>query len=254
MRNVVVMLMFLFYVSVATASYISIQTQTEIADNSVYIAASNFGDEPARDVMISAELNSQEKIGKINSIVGIAQTISENFTFNIDDMNGVYPLIITTGYADANSYPFSSIIVQPFVAGENVRSEISGKIEPIELKEKAEAELVLKNFGDKERNIKLRIIVPKEISVESTQGTLSLQPNAEGTLKIKLNRFSALVGSTYMIYALTEYDENGVHYSSAISSTISVVEDKPFKIPIWLYIVIILGLIGVIVYFQFRRK
>lgn len=255
MRKTLLFVIFLLCINLASASYISIRTNTTIDDNQVFISISNLGDEPAKDVQISAELSGQKKEGTINNILGINQKMNETFEFNIREMNGVYPLIIITEYSDMNSYPFSSIIVNYFPVGESLRSDVFGKIDPIKLKEEENIKLVLKNLGESSKKISLRFIVPKELTIEKTEGVLNLDARSEGTLNTGLRRFSALTGSTYLIYALLEYDENDVHYTSIVSSTVRVVENSSwFKLPNWLIISLIAILIAILIIFQFKRK
>jgi hypothetical protein len=253
MKKAVIFIMLMLGVHLAGASYISMQTSAEIQGSNVLVTVSNLGDEPAKDVQISAELNSQKRTGSINPILGVNQNVSEIFEFDTAGMNGIYPLVINIEYSDINSYQFSSIAVNLFTAGENRRSELSGKMDAVELKEESDLRLVLKNSGA-EKTVNLRIVAPKELTVENPQGTLNLAPGVQGALDIKLKRFSALPGSTYVIYALAEYDEDNAHYTSITSAVVSVIENKPFKIPLWLYAIALILLISVVTYYQFSKK
>jgi hypothetical protein len=253
MKKTVLVIVLLILVYSVSASYISIQTNVEYELDNVEVSVSNLGDEPAKDVQISAELSGQKKTGNLNKKVGINETVNNTFQFEIDGMNGQYPLIVTTEYSDMNSYPFSSTTVSLFSVGETAGSDIFGKIDPVELKENVDLEIVLKNLGNEDREVDLKFVVPKELTLEKTEGKLMLEAGKEGELNLNLERFSALPGSTYLVYSIAEYDQGGIHFTSITSATVRVVENKKFEMPIWMYFAGLVVLIGAVIYYQYRK-
>jgi hypothetical protein len=254
MRGVLYLLAFLLCISFASASYISMQTDATIASNQVTVNVSNLGDEASKSVQISAELNSQKKTGAVKDILGIMDKTGQTFTFDTAGMNGAYPLVITVDYADMNSYPFSSVTVSQFFSGNLTRSEIAGMIDPVVVSDQADIVLKLKNTGTTGKKLSLKFVVPKELTLQQTSGALNLDANSEGNLKLNLKKFSALAGSTYFIYALIEYDENGMHYSSIVSAKVSVVDKKNILWSNQVLVIAAILAVGAFIYFQFKKK
>ena len=84
---------------------------------------------------------------------------------------------------------------------------------------------------------------------------IELSPKEEKTLSIGIESFSALTGSTYSIYALLDYEEDGKHYSASATGVVNVVDKKRlFFMPYWLIILIIIILAALFVVLQFKGK
>ena len=84
----------------------------------------------------------------------------------------------------------------------------------------------MKNLDEQEKDVTVRLIVPKEISSQEPSTKITLGAREEKNLFFLISNFSALVGAKYPIYALMEYDDNDKHYAVSSKSTVEIIEKK----------------------------
>ena len=102
-------------IPLVSASYISIQSSITVTENETIISVTNFGDEAAYNIQLSLDVNNKRMISNIKEQLNIQKSFEWNAPLSVKPKNpGKYPLILTTNYQDANSYPFSAISVSTF--------------------------------------------------------------------------------------------------------------------------------------------
>ncbi len=260
MKIAIYFLMLLLVAGLVNASYISITSNAkiEVANGTLTIRANvtNKGDESAHNVQVWVDAAGESKSGEIFDRVGIEQTISTVLEFDISELGkGRYPVIMRVDYADANLYMFSALTSSYYVVKENVNPDVFASLSELEISKTGTIKLTLKNLADKERPLNVKLALPKELSSFNTEQRVTLSPKSEKTINFEIDRFSALIGSTYVVYAIVEYDENDAHYTTFAQNFVKVVEKKSiFNIPPGVLIAVVAVLIIAFIALQFKKK
>ena len=132
-------------------------------------------------------------------------------------------------------------------------SDIAAAMGNIQLSDKGILELKIKNTGESAKNSTIRLIVPKELTVDKDKLSVKLPAKSEASAKFKIEKFSALPGSSYAVFAVIEYDD-GKHFTSTANAIINVVKEKKlFFMPYWTVIAIIAVLSIAFVRLQFVK-
>ncbi len=245
-----VILAFMLVISYAGASYITLETAIVTNPNSISVSITNKGDEPAYNVQPSL-------ISPIVANIAVKQRLEINekqtSMFDIglsDSLPGTYPVILNIDYADANNYPFSAIATSTWINKLATSPGLIMALEPIKLSGSNKLKLSVKNLDDHKKDIEIRIIVPKELTVEDEK-QLSLEPRSSGKLSFKIEDFSARPDSTYAVFAIAEYDKDGRHYTSITSSSVKIV--KGLNIPISILSVSLAALLVIYIVYKVRK-
>ena len=83
-----------------------------------------------------------------------------------------------------------------------------------------------KNLGDGEREIRVELHLPREISCDRPSLTLRLGPMEERAAAFDLSNFSALPGSAYGVVATAESEDGGIHRSFISRGTVRISEEE----------------------------
>ena len=254
-KPLLLLLIILLIIPIVTASYISIQSSITIGKNETRISLTNYGDESAYNVQLILEVNNKKTVSDIKSQLGIQESFEWNAPLTLKPENpGKYPLILTTSYQDANSYPFSAISVSAFDYEQSTISDIAAKMDSIELSNKKTLKLTIKNLAETAKDVNIKLVVPKELSADKDKLSLSLPAKTEKAVNFEIKKFSALTGSSYNVFAIIEYDENNEHYTTITNALITVVEKKNIFTNQNLLIALLVILVIIFIYFQFRKK
>ncbi len=260
----------IFLTASVTATYISLSTQISTEnlilsnETEVAIKLTNGGDEIAYDVKVSLVLSEE-----FSSDVLFAGNLAPNAPYegNIavgipeNSLPGEYALGVFTDYKDANGYGFSSVSPTSLFIKERTISKIFGTMDKIEIagEETKEMKLKIRNTDTKQQTVKIKLFLPRELKADLDETEIALNSKEEKEQTFKISSFGALPGSTYVVFAALEYDENSVHYSSLSSGVVKVVEKKEsgFELPnmsIWIPAVVLVVLIIIFILYQFIGK
>lgn len=246
--------MIITIIPVVTASYLSMQSSITTTENGTIITVTNLGDESAYNVQLSMDINGQKKISDLKSQLGMRETFEWEMPLDAELKNsGKYPLILTTNYQDANSYPFSAISVSTFDHKQSTISDIAAKINNIELSDEETLELTIKNTAETTKNLNIRMIAPKELTAEKDKLSIKLPANTQTTINFEIKKFSALAGSSYVVFAVIEHDEDGRHYTIVTNGIVNVVEKQNIFTNQTLLTVLLVILAVIFIYAQKKK-
>jgi hypothetical protein len=222
----------------------------------------NSGDEAAYNVQISLITDSfktdQAYVGNLDPNVPFEEDL--NITRTKEIFSGSYPLVVMTDYTDANSYPFSSVSQNYIIYKTRTGSKVSGTFSELNLtgKESKKLVLTLRNLDNAPHDVKVKLFIPRELKVLNEDRNLSIESKEEKTLDFDISSFSALAGSSYVVLASLEYEQDGLHYSSFAQNIVSIVEKKSPSIaptiPFWLPILTFFVLLIIFGYYLIRGK
>ncbi len=250
----------IFPFSYARGGYITIETKasTAIEGNNLKISVEtkNKGNEAAYNIEIISNVQNEPKSGKIKDVLNVDETYKVEMDFNLNLENpGKYPAVVYVNYTDANQYPFSAISCMQFNFGENVSSQIFATSADMQMSNKGTFLLNIKNLSEKEKDVQVRLIVPKELSLLNSPKKVSLKARSEKEITFDINNFSALAGSNYQIYSLLEYVETGKHYTAIVPGMIKIAKKEPFYLKYKTALIIIAVLLIILfLIFQFKPK
>ena len=262
MKKLAFLLVFLVSCSMtASASYIRLQTTltTKVTDNilKVSVSAVNQGDEPAYNVQAMVQVGEKKILGQKMQELGVNRIYAAQASFNLSHKKpGEHPIVIAMHYADANLYPFSALTCQTFnYKAEDLPIEIIGSMPSTSLWKKGKVRLTLKNLGKSEKAVLTRLVAPRELTAAEEAVEISLPPRAVVHLDFEIENFSALEGSTYQVYAISEYEKSNLRQTSITPGIVKIVETRTI---FGLSYNLILGLLAVLVLFfvvaQFLTK
>jgi hypothetical protein len=259
----VLILIFLLSIPLVLASVISltttISTDTMMGNTAkVNIELSNSGDEPANNVQISLISRFQSElvfVGTLHPNNPFEQEM--NVSLKENTLPGNYPLVVLVDYSDSNGYPFSSVSPSYIIYKTPTVSKITSVIPQLSLTDKQTKKLTIttRNLDDSSHNFNLKLILPRELKVINNERTVSIQPKEEKQIDFDVSSFSALPGSTYIVLASIEYEDQDYHYSSISRGIIKITEKSDLiQLPEWLPMAAIGLLVIIFIYYQFRGK
>lgn len=257
---IVAVLLMVFSIS-ASASYISLKTSltSKVKGNvlEVMVDVVNKGDEPAYNVQAEIKVGEQKFLAEKRAELGINQTYKAYATFNLKlGKPGSYPLVLVMHYADANQYPFSALTSHTYTyKTASPPSEVFGRMKSAKFWKTGKVELTLKNMGEEEIKTKTKLFVPRELTVARTSQQITLAPKSEQRVSFEIENFSALDGSNYQVFAISEYDSQDFHQTSITPGTVKIKETREIlglSYPIVIAILVILVIIFAAA--QFWRK
>ena len=247
-------------------SYITMVMQTTITASpekvEVKIKVQNNGDEPAVSIYPELQLGSAEvKLARLNKMA-VNDSNQWTHTFLPGEaglkLNGTYPLLITLIYHDLNMYAMSmpEVVLFELVKGGKELS-FTGRIGTIDIQGTGQVNLALDNSTDRAVAGRFRMLLPKELTTANKSGTFDLQANQTRQLRFPITNMGALVGSSYKIFAIMEFDESGSHYSVLSSAMINV--KKPVDKESGRFLIIgggsfIFFIFLLMVFFELRRR
>ncbi|MGR3318980.1 MAG: CARDB domain-containing protein [Candidatus Anammoxibacter sp.] len=237
---------------------IKIDTKATVIGNTLkmQIAASNHGDEAAYNVTVSVDLDGERRLSEIRDVLNVNKSFPVEFNYDLKlEKAGKYPIIVTVDYADANMYPFSAISIPLFFYKENASADILCKVDNVEIVKRGVVNLAIKNLNEKGKDIIVRLVLSKELTVSKPIQNVQLLPHSEVKVKFGVGNFSALEGSTYSGFAIIEYEENDRHFTLVSSGLVKIIQEKKFFDKYkWIIIASVSVLLVVFIVLQFTAK
>lgn len=269
-KKLIFLIVFMLMLHTVSAGVISLRT-TVRADplvknkTEIKIELENLGDESAYNLQMSL-VNDAFKTDSANIrelIPNNPINIVLNATLTKPIKEGKYPAFILIDYSDANDYPFSSVSPTYIIYKTQTTSMISGLINEISLtgKETKKLSLSIKNLDDKDHEVDVNLILPKEIKPNNKEKTINIGANQEKTLEFEVSSSSALSGSSYAVTASMEYEDKNLHYSSIVNGIIKIdgetakkQEFETTNILSYLVLLISVGIILIYIYPKYLKR
>jgi hypothetical protein len=222
------------------------------------VNAKNQGDETAHDIQIEAFVADSRLVSPAEPSLSVNQTTSTEFALGgAFATAGRYPIVLKTYYKDANGYQFSAVSLGFYDHKHAFVSDISINSEKVDIPVSGvgKLEFLVRNSGNTERQVELRLYIPNELSVGNENLQLTLGPKKMSEVGFDIENFSALENSTYYVYLIAQYVEDEEHYSSAGSAVIHVTSDFQFiDWAAWVFAASISVLIALILTMWLRRR
>lgn len=221
-------------VTSANASFISLKTDLNAKIDGdrlkVLVSVVNKGDEAAHNVQAEIKALDKRFLGEKAAEVGINQTYNAVTEFALNkDKPGIYPLILTMYYTDANQYPFSALTVQAIAyKADDVPGNIFGRLASAGFWQTGETKLAVKNLSNQEIKVLVGLITPRELRVTVDKQIVTVPPRGVSAVHFPIENLSALSGSNYQVFAVMEYDQQGSHQTSLAPGLLKIFETRNF--------------------------
>lgn len=229
MRNILVVLVCVFYFSgTAEASYISLKTalSAKIENNVLKVMTTvvNRGDETAYNIQAEVKAAGKEMLTEKEAELPVNRTYHANFSIPLPRQKpGTYPLVLKMYYTDANQYPFSALSCQPIINQKEAVSPLFGNLKSVSFSKEGKIEYILKNFSDLAVAAEAALVLPRELTTDKGRQRVLLPPRSEKTLYFPIRNFSALPGSSYQVFAVSESEDQVLHYTQVSPGTVTIV-------------------------------
>src|SRR5438477_16209 len=82
----------------------------------------------------------------------------------------------------------------------------------------------LKSLSDAPRQVRVRLVSPRELEMDPAATTLALAPWGEAAVDAKVVNRAARAGSRYPVFVTAEYDDEGVHHTAVGQAAASIVD------------------------------
>lgn len=225
------------------------------------VSVTNQGDESAANVQVHVDFQGRRQSSPSLPSLGVQKNHTAAFSMPAAGLApGRHSLAIIVDYTDTNGYPFTALSFADFIFGEDSPPRIHATMKAVELGREADLDLRLKNLDATPRELKLRLILPKEISAAQTENRIALGGSSEQTVRFQLRNFSALEASTYQIFVLIEYDEKGKHSSRFTPGTVKIVAAKDnifasYRAPLLAGVgLLVILFVGLQIYSRLRKR
>lgn len=258
--SVLMILGFLAAGTTASATVITIQTQTQVTVEKnqarISVGVTNKGDEPAYNIRIATEIDGKLKSTPLKDTLQVNETYTADLASALDFAKpGKYPAVITVDYTDRNQYPFTATSIGYIDFKEKSVGRVVGEVVPARLSAHGRVTVKVKNLEQADHSFDVRLVLPKEFKGPDLMKTVKIPSGEEQVLNFDIQNISALQGSRYEIFAVVAYEDEKLHYSNALNGVIEVIQKESFvKIYRKPLIVLSVLLAGIILFLNLRRK
>ena len=226
-------LLILIAAAPAVASFISLNTtlssKIEGRTLKVSVLSVNKGDESAYNVQAEFKAGGKEILAEKRTELAVDASYKAQASIPLPATKpGNYPLTLIMHYTDANQYSFSALTAQTFVYKKETPSPLFGQVKSTTFSKEGKLRFKLKNLGVKNIRAVAYLVAPRELTVEEQKLELAVDPKSEQSASFSVKNFSALSGSTYQIFAVAEFEDDGMHFTSIAPGTIKIIEDRIF--------------------------
>ena len=234
----------------AIGGVIKVETKTtvKIAGDllEVIITAKNNGTSPAHNVQINLMVLGEKLKAPVESVIEPGDSKTAKFKKTIRGIKkGRYPLTVRVDFYDANQYPFSAVSGMTFHYKEDVNTDLITLGSDVKMEKKGMIKYDIKNLGAEPKNIRVNLVLPKELFVQEAKTDIMIDSRSEKTLTFPISNFSALEGATYPVFCYFEFDFNDTHYTKVVRTQVDIVKkENLFRKFRWLWIVLTIILTG----------
>ncbi len=266
MKRPLIALIILAFAGVSAASFISltpsVYNRDMVSGNESVLEFSlgNSGDEAAYDVVVSLFL--PEEMSAEDLFVGRLDdggSYSGSFSISLDDsvLPGAYSIPLIIDYKDANGHPFSAVYAFSQVVKEAAFSKVTPRFSDLNVTEggSGNLRLSLRNLDSRGHNAKVTLFLPRELRSDVDEAVVWVPEKSDAEISFIVSSFDALEGSSYAVFAVVSYEEDGVHYSTYSSGIVRVVAEKASQdlLPSWAPLAALAALVLIFLAYQFRK-
>jgi hypothetical protein len=225
----------------ATAGFIQLRTTIDLDQTlsppSLIITTANEGDSPARSVRVSASLdNLSTSLPPVRVIAPGESSVSKLTVATTPSLPGTYTAIAKLHYTDDNNVPFSAVtITEASFAPTSSEEWIAPVLSLKTRQDSATISLKMLSLTDQSENIRIRLILPDELSCANTNLEVTLPADSELFETFEIDTRHAQPNSAYAAWIILDADSQGQHLTASVPISIPVESSQTAPAP-WQYI------------------
>ncbi len=196
-------------------------------DVTVTVHLENRGDSAAHDVRTLLSILDQRLASETVTRLPPGKALKISYFRKVDPVpKGSFPAVLLTDYADETGTAFSALHVAAFDTKPGIRTNLVTQTAPAEIAKSAKLRLTVENPGDRARDIRVRLILPREFTGKDRNRVFLLDSGEQRGLDFTVENRSALEGAAYSAAFMAEYDEDYVHHTVVAESRLTVVPER----------------------------
>jgi hypothetical protein len=213
----------------AEASVISISSRIDaVVDEGkakFSIELDNKGDETARNVRIQTAVGGGSATSPLKQALDPGEVYRWDAAIPVEfHKAGSYPVTTTIDYADENLHPYMAVVVSHVDFKERVASRVVGELTATSVAEAGRLRVQVRNLEPIELSVTVRAVVPRGLLIDSPERRISLESGETRDVDFDISNVSALVGSSYAIFAVLEHEDQNYHHASVLTGSVGVVD------------------------------
>ena len=196
----------------------------------VNLKVGNSGDEAALSVTPSLRFGDQVVRGKGKESLAPNTSFEETLTLPVGSLGeGRWPYRIAVDYTDQNQYPFQALQTQAVNVGSPPPAKVVvPTIKSADIAGSGSLTLTVKNLTADPRTARVSVFVPEGLEATDPVREVKLDGWKEQDLTVPITNRTALAGSRYPVFVVSEYDDGAVHESAVAQGMVSVIEAQSF--------------------------
>lgn len=239
------------------AGVISLESRVDVSVQphslGVDLTVTNRGDESAYNVQVRNEVLGVTQESSLQPRLDVGKDFSARFRFPLEHpLPGRYPVILRILYTDANRYPFSALVLSNFSWQRDALAGVLGILDKAQFRSGGRLHLKAKDLDGQAKSLRVRLLLPLELSAATAQEDIALRPGEEVTVPFAVRNFSALEGSTYPVYAIIEYDAAGTHVTTLAPGLIRIGPSQDLQRYGFYLLVGLIAVLGLFLLYNFR--
>jgi hypothetical protein len=160
-----------------------------------HVRVTNKGDEAASNLRVRVEFHGQRQASAPLPELGLGQSHDASFTLPLSDaVRGRHSLAIFVDYSDAAGYRFSTPSHAELIVGEDNPPKLQAAMGNVELGSEAVLKLRVKNLDSTSRLLKLKLVLPREITSPQSESEMVMAGLGEQALQFPLRNNAAAAG------------------------------------------------------------
>jgi hypothetical protein len=236
------------YLTIDGSSTISASVSGENVSLRGSYTIDNKGDENARNVFPAFRLGGWEWAGDARKLTPSG---SETWQFDVTfpatlltsnsgssaaiealPNRGQFPLFVQRHYSDENGAPFSAVEIVILSIGQLTTLELSVlNIPQIAGSSSCDGSgktyacrVIVRNLSQASKKLVVDFFTSRELSVKSSPASVIVEGRKEVRIEGEIDNFTGVIGSSYAVYALLQWEENGLRRNAMIVGNVKIKE------------------------------
>ncbi|MFZ5585720.1 MAG: hypothetical protein ACOZHQ_07320 [Thermodesulfobacteriota bacterium] len=223
---------------------------------SVNLSLVNQGDEAAQNLSLKLISAGQQIEVPGPAVLAPNQPNQTTLAMPVEPkLPGTYPAVVQVRFHDLNGYPFTSLANALYFHQRPTFAQVSGRGLPSQVAGEGEVSYEITALDQSPLKVAVRLFAPQELSLGRDRLELELAGRSRQTVSAPIKNFTALVGASYPVLALLEYDQDGLHHSAVAVAVVSLAPPPSFITRLTPYLYLAAGLlVALLAWLQWRRR
>ncbi|MFH1060864.1 MAG: hypothetical protein V1797_19555 [Pseudomonadota bacterium] len=232
------------------------QAKLEGGRLSVEVQIVNQGDEAAQNLSLKLISAGQQVEAPGPATLPPNQPSKTSLTMAVDVPSpGTYPAVILVRFHDLNGYPFTSLANALYYRDSPTFAQVSGRGLPSAVAGEGEVAYEITAMGQDPLKVAMHLYAPQELTLGRDRLELDLPGRSKQNVSLPVKNFSALIGASYPVLAILEYEQAGQHFAAVAVAMVTLAQPPSAVARLTPYLYVAAGLLVLLVaWLQWRRR